>query len=62
MARRLLNNHVVHLPSDLLFAAMRDGALVNSVAKRTASIRYNHVMDVGCFSHTLDHNHKAAKS
>ena len=34
---------------------MRDQASVNSVAMRTVSIVYNRVMDVGCFSHTLDH-------
>ena len=41
--------------SNLLIAAMRDRASVNSVAMRTVSIVYNKVMDVGCFSHTLDH-------
>ena len=43
------------IPSSLLVAAMRDRASVNSVAMRTVSIVYNRVMDVGCFSHTLDH-------
>ena len=43
------------IPSNLLIAAMRDRASVNSVAMRTVSIVYNKVMDVGCFSHTLDH-------
>ena len=33
---------------------MRDRAAVNGVAMRTVSIIYNQVMDIGCFSHTLD--------
>ena len=43
------------IASHLLVAAMRDRASVNSVAMRTVSIVYNQVMDIGCFSHTLDH-------
>ena len=43
------------IPSNLLVAAMRDRASLNSVAMRTVSIVYNRVMDVGCFSHTLEH-------
>lgn len=38
----------------MLVAAMRDRASVNTVAMRTVSILYNQIMDVGCFSHTLD--------
>ena len=30
-------------------------ASVNDVARRTISVLYNNMMDVGCFSHTLDH-------
>ena len=40
---------------DLLMAAMRDRASVNSVAMRTLSIIFPSVLDIGCFSHTLDH-------
>ena len=40
---------------DLLVAAMRDRASVNSVAMRTLSIVFPNVLDIGCFSHTLDH-------
>ena len=36
-------------------AAMRDRASVNKVAMRTVSVLYNQMMDIGCFSHTLDH-------
>ena len=39
----------------LVVAAMRDRASVNEVAMRTVSVLYNKVMDIGCFSHTLDH-------
>ena len=40
---------------DLLVAAMRDCASVNSVAMRTLSIIFPSVLDIGCFSHTLNH-------
>ena len=40
--------------SNLLLAAMRDMASVNNVAMRVVSIVYPSVLDVGCFSHTLD--------
>ena len=40
---------------DLIVAAMRDRASVNSVAMRTIGVIYNRMMDVGCFSHTIDH-------
>ena len=40
---------------DLFVAAMRDRASVNSVAMRTLSIVFPNVLDIGCFSHTLDH-------
>ena len=33
---------------------MRDRASVNSVAMRTVSVLYNSMIDIGCFSHTLD--------
>ena len=37
-----------------LLAAMHDRASVNGVAMCTVSIMYPVVMDIGCFSHTLD--------
>ena len=40
---------------ELLVTGMRDHASVNSVAMRTLSIVYPNVLDVGCFSQTLDH-------
>ena len=40
---------------DLVVAAMRDRASVNSVAIRTVSVIYNNMLDIGCISHTLDH-------
>ena len=36
-------------------AAMGDRASVNTVAMQTLSLIYPTVLDVGCFSHTLDH-------
>ena len=40
---------------DLLVAAMRDRAAVNTVAIRTLGIVFPRIIDIGCFSHTLDH-------
>ena len=37
-----------------LVAAMRDRAAVNGVAIRTLNVIYPSLIDVGCFSHTLD--------
>ena len=39
---------------DHLIASMRDRASANNVAMRTMAIVYPKVLDVGCFSHTLD--------
>lgn len=43
------------IPSNLVLAAMRDRAPVNDVAMRTVTVIYNRMMDIGCFSHTIDH-------
>ena len=40
--------------STKLLACMRDRASVNGKAMRTVQIMYPGVMDIGCFSHTLD--------
>ena len=40
---------------ELLVSAMRDRASVNSVAMHTLSIVFPNILDIGCFSHTLDH-------
>ena len=42
------------ISSDRLVAAMRDRAAVNNVAMQTVKILYPNVIDIGCFSHTLD--------
>ena len=39
----------------LVVAAMRDRSSVNNVAIRTLKVVYPNLIDVGCFSHTLDH-------
>ena len=41
--------------SNLIVAAIRDRAFVNDVAMRTIKVVYNELLDVGCFSHTLNH-------
>ena len=43
------------ISSNLIVAAMRDRASVNDVAMRTIKVVYNELLDVGCFSHTLNH-------
>ena len=57
IARELLTvlsvTYSIH-PNNLL-AAMRDRASTNNVAMRTLSVIYPNVVDIGCFSHTIDH-------
>ena len=57
VARQLIVSLTTELgiESDLLIAALRDRASVNNVAIRTLSIVFPEVLDIGCFSHTLDH-------
>ena len=33
---------------------MRDRAAINNVAMRTLAVVYSKLLDVGCFSHTID--------
>ena len=42
------------ISGDRLVATMRDRAAVNNVAMRTVKVLYPNVIDIGCFSHTLD--------
>lgn len=39
---------------DRLVAAMRDRASVNGVAMRTLKVVFPNLLDVGCYSHTID--------
>ena len=57
VARQLITavSTELSIAPDLVIAAMRDRASVNDVVMRTISVIYNQMMDVGCFSHTLDH-------
>ena len=66
LAKSLIGEEVAHqlivclstklgIKPELLVAAMRDRASVNSVAMHTLSIVFPNVLNVGCFSHTLDH-------
>ena len=41
--------------SELLLAAMHDRASNNNMAMCTISILYPSVLDIGCYSHTIDH-------
>ena len=41
--------------SHFVIAAIHDRALVNLAAMRTVSVVYNHICDVGCLLHTIDH-------
>jgi hypothetical protein len=42
------------IPANHVVAFMRERASVNNVAMRTVSVLYNSMIDIGCFSHTLD--------
>ena len=42
------------ITSHYVIATMRDRASVNNVAIRTLKILYPHLLDIGCFSHTLN--------
>ena len=55
-ARQLISTLSVTygIESSFILAAMRDGASVNGVAMDVEKIVYPDIMDVRCFSHTLD--------
>ena len=56
IARELVNVLSVQygISSDFLLNTMHDRASVNNVALRTLKVIHPNVLDVGCFSHTLD--------
>ena len=56
IARELIEVLSVRLSisSARLLAAMRDRASVNGVAMRTLKIIFPHLVDIGCFSHTVN--------
>ena len=56
LARQIISvlSTELSIPSSLVIAASRDRASVNEVAMRTVTIVYNNIMDIGCYSHTLD--------
>ena len=43
------------IQSHLVIAVIRDRASVNNTAMRIVSVVYPKLLDVGCYSHTLDH-------
>ena len=42
------------VPSNALVATMHDRASVNNLAMTILSIVFPHLLDIGCFSHTID--------
>ena len=56
IARELITVSVTHSihPNNLL-AVMRDRPSTNAVAMRTLTVIYPDVVDIGCFSITIDH-------
>ena len=56
IARQLISVLSVEygITSDRLLAAMRDRASVNGVAMRTINVVFPDMIDVGCYSHTID--------
>ena len=57
VARELISvlSRMYGVKSEVLLAAMRDRASVNNLALQTVKVVYPNVVDIGCFSHTLDH-------
>ena len=57
IARELINvlSVTYGIRSNKLLAAMRDRASTNNVVMHTLKIVYPLVVDIGCFSHTIDH-------
>ena len=57
IARELINVLSVNygVKSKYVLGAMRDRASTNNVAMQTLKIIYPSVVDIGCFSHTIDH-------
>ena len=43
------------ISGDRLLATMRDRASANGLAMRTIKVLFPNILDVGCYSHTLDH-------
>ena len=56
IARELINVLSVEygITSERVLASMRDRASANGVAMRTIQIVYPRMIDVGCYSHTID--------
>ena len=56
IARELINilSVTLGIQSHLVLAPMRDRASVNNLAMRTVKVIYPNILDIGCFSHTLD--------
>ena len=57
VARQLVTilSNELSISPDKVVGAMRDRASVNNVAMRTISVIFNRLMDMPCFSHTIDH-------
>lgn len=55
LARQLITAVSTEVASHLVVAVMHNRADVNEVAMRTVSVLYDRLMNVGSFSHTLDH-------
>ena len=57
VARQLIMclSNQLGITSNQLVAAMRDRTSANNVAIQTLKIVYPYILDVGCFSHTIDH-------
>ena len=57
VARQIVSTISTELgtPSSCVIASARDRASVNDVAMRTVGVVYSGLIDIGCFSHTLDH-------
>ena len=57
IAREMISTHSVdyHVPRTSVLASMRDWVSSNNVALGTIKVLYPNVIDIDCFSHTIDH-------
>lgn len=57
LARELISvlSVTYSIPSNNILGVMRDRASVNNVAMQTLKIVYPLLLDIGCYSHTIDH-------
>ena len=54
IAREIMSAHY-HVGSTSALTSMRDWAATNNVTLRILKVHYQTLIDIGCFSHSIDH-------